>query len=459
MNRRRRSKRSDRAGLLLALVVFVGGAAVGLGLVAPATASDAPGQVLEPTQIEGSSAPVQSSNAVSAKINKLANSKPMGKSNGTIVVDPGEQTTLYDDDADRMLVPASSMKVPTALAVLTYVGVNTRIETKTVRPAGSSEVYLVGGGDPLLDSGQFAKSPTDPKYPALTSMKKLAKTTAEALKTSGNSKINLKYDASLFTGSDWNPDWPSYFTSRGIVAPVQALMVDDARLSKWGPRGKDPAKMAGERFAQLLRKRGIQVSAVAAGRAPSTVENLAAVSSVPMYEIVNQMLSRSDNDTAEALFRLSGLASGNGGSFEGGSKAVDEALREIGITSLLTNISDGSGLSDMSRISPSILAEIVSQAVLGKEDLWPITDGLAVAGVSGSLKYRFGDLRTQNAAGLVRAKTGSLIGISSLTGFVHTKSGRVLVFASIANEAKSSFEAASVIDRIAAKVESCGCAR
>lgn len=459
VTRDKRSNRPGQVGFLPALAAFMGAGAVGLGLVAPATASDEPGQVLEPTQIEDSSAPLQTSSGVSAKINKLANSKPMGKSAGTIVVDPGEQQTLYDDDAQQMLAPASSMKIPTALAVLNHVGVNTRIETRTVRPEGSSDVYLVGGGDPLLDSGQFPKDENIAKYPALTSMKKLAKITAKALQASGSSEIKLKYDASLFTGPDWNPDWPTYFASQGIVAPVQALMVDDAKLTKWGPRGANPAKMAGDRFAELLRKQGIGVSAVAKGRAPASAEKLAVVSSVPMYQLVGQMLSSSDNDTAEALFRLSGVAAGSGGSFEGGTRAVQESLRNMGVTSLLTSISDGSGLSDLNRMSPSILAEIVSQAVLGEEDLWPISDGLAVAGVTGTLQYRFGDLRTQDAAGFVRGKTGTLTSISSLTGFVHTTSGRVLVFSSIANEAPSAFEAASMIDRIAARIASCGCSQ
>jgi D-alanyl-D-alanine carboxypeptidase/D-alanyl-D-alanine-endopeptidase (penicillin-binding protein 4) len=452
----RRSKSSGRGALL---AVSVGVAVLGLGLVTPATATDEPGLVLEPTQVEDSSAPVQTPGGVSAKINRLANSRPMGKSHGTIVVDPGERKTLYGQDAERMLAPASSMKIPTALAALTHVGVDARIETRTVQPAGSSDVYLVGGGDPLLDSGQYPRSATAPQYPAPTSMKSLAMKTAEALKVVGRTQVKLKYDASLFSGSDWNPDWPRYFTSNGIVAPVQALMVDDARLTNWGPRSENPAKMAGERFATLLRGQGIRVSSVKNGPAPRAVDDLAVVSSAPMYQIVNQMLSRSDNDTAEALFRLAGLAAGSGASFQGGSEAVDEALRGIGITSLLTNISDGSGLSDLNRVSASILAEIVSQAVLGAEDLWPISDGLAVAGVTGTLAYRFGDLGTSSAAGLVRAKTGTLTGISSLSGFVHTKSGRVLVFASIANEANSSFEAAAVIDRIAAKVASCGCSK
>ena len=444
---------SLRRGITVAACIAMTTALVAL----PAGAADDPGPVLEPTPIVESQVPEQSPGVVSSRIGKLATNKMMGKKAGTIVIDPGTKETLYDDDAGAALIPASSMKIPTAVAVLHQLGANTRLSTTTALPPGSQDLYIIGGGDPLLESGQFKKDPAAPGYPKATSMNALAKKTAAQLQEQGISEVKLKFDASLFTGPDWNPDWPTYFRGQGIVSPVQALMVDDAQLARFGSRGENPAAMAGARFAELLRKAGMKVGDVSAGKAPADAEQIAVVSSVPVYELVGQMLSTSDNDTAEALFRLAGVGAGTGGSFQGGARAESQALQDLGISTVMANFSDGSGLSKENRVSPVMLAEILAKVVRAEDGLWPISSGLAVAGVSGTLKSRFTTVQTQKAAGLVRAKTGTLISVSSLSGFVQSRSGRVLVFSTIANEADSSFEAATVMDRIAASLAACGC--
>ena len=442
-----------KRGLTLGSCLALTTALVGL----PASAADDPAPVLVPTPIVDSQVPEQSAAVVASRIQKLATDKMMGKKAGTIVIDPGSQETLYNDDAGAALIPASSMKIPTAVAVLRQLGANTRISTTTALKPNSTDLFIIGGGDPLLDSGQFKKDPASPGYPETTSMNALAKKTSAQLQERGVTEITLKFDASLFTGPDWNPDWPTYFRGQGIVSPVQALMVDDAQLARFGSRGENPAAMAGNRFAELLSKTGIKVGAVNAGTAPADAEQLADVKSVPVYELVGQMLSTSDNDTAEALFRLAGVGAGTGGSFQGGARAESQALQDLGISTVMANFSDGSGLSKDNRVSPVMLAEILARVVRAEDELWPISSGLAVAGVSGTLKGRFATVQTQKAAGLVRAKTGTLISVSSLSGFVQSRSGRVLVFATVANEADSSFEAATVMDRIAATIAACGC--
>jgi D-alanyl-D-alanine carboxypeptidase/D-alanyl-D-alanine-endopeptidase (penicillin-binding protein 4) len=456
--RRSSAAKWSLSGMSVALLAVLAAVAfVATSLVSPATADDESSPVLQPSPMQNPSAPEQNPGAVASRVEKLAKSEPMGKKSGTVILDPASGQTLFDDDANLMLTPASSMKIPTAAAALIQIGMNTTIETSVVRAPGSADVYLVGGGDPLLESKQFKKEPADPQYPAATSMNDLATSTAQKLKDSGQSSISLKYDSSLFTGKDWNPDWSSSFRSQGIVAPVQALRVDDARETRWGPRGADPAEMAGERFAGLLRSEGIKVGSVNEGKAPGESEKLAAVFSVPIYQLVTQMLSTSDNDTAEALFRLAGIAGGFGGSFEGGQQATQAALQKIGIPTVLANFDDGSGLSKENKASPSLFAEILSRSLRGDNDLWAIGSGLAVGGVSGTLRNRFHTLDTQDVAGLVRAKTGTLTSTSSLSGFVPTASGRVFVFSSIANEARSAFEAAAMMDKIVAAMAECGC--
>lgn len=451
------SARQRRTGWLAA---FLGSILVLPLPTAPAGAQDdlAP-QVLPPVAVADTTAPAQDPAALSRRIAGLATDKKIGARTGTIVVDSTGGDVLYDDDGHAGLIPASTIKIATATAALRFIGPNTRLATKTTRAPGSANVYLVGGGDATLVSAPTKPDRTAPDNPPTTSLKALARDTVGTLKAQGLLGIELKVDDGLFSGPDWGPEWPEYFRTSGIAAPVQALSVDKGRIGKWGPGSPDPAKEAGAVFARLLRKQGIKVASVERGRSTREAQDLAQVRSAPVYELVGHMLAHSDNDLAESLFRLSGIAAGFGGSFAGGGKAVEKALGEVGVGTAMANFADGSGLSKQDRVSPKLLAEILTRVVRNQDGLWAIGTGLAVAGVSGTLRNRFRVPETKAAAGLIRAKTGTLNGVTALAGFVRSSSGRVLVFATLANEVENTYEAVTLIDRIATDVTTCGCSR
>lgn len=424
-------------------------------VAAPALAGSEAAQVLKPAAVIDSPAPRQDPGEVSRRVDKLARGKAMGKQAGTVVVDATSGEVLYDDDAGFAIIPASTIKIATAAAALRLMGPDSRLITKTTRESG--DLFLVGGGDVSLATARPKSEPYTADNHPFTSLRRLAKDTVSALESQGVSSVRLKVDDSLFSGPSWGPEWPAYYRGSGIVAPVQALMVDHGRAGRFGPAAPDPAKAAGDTFAGLLRKAGISVSSVDRGTSPSGAADVAEVRSAQLYRLVGEMLALSDNDMAESLFRLAGIAAGFGGSFDGGGRAVTKALSDLGIVALGANFADGSGLSKQDRLSPRGLADILARVVRGEDDLWAIGVGLPVAGVSGTLRNRFRQVDTRAGAGLVRAKTGTLTSMSSLAGFVRSASGRVLVFAAIANEARSSADAGHEIDRIAAEVATCGC--
>jgi D-alanyl-D-alanine carboxypeptidase/D-alanyl-D-alanine-endopeptidase (penicillin-binding protein 4) len=393
---------------------------------------------------------------VAEQISAEAKAKQLGKESGLFVMDASTGQVLFDQNGAEPLIPASNEKIPTAVGVLSAYDANDRLTTR-VTQVGQT-LYLIGAGDPLLASRKPPNSATEPQYPALTSMKALVRDTAAAIAATDAGEFDIKYDASLFTGPDWGPDWPEYFRTSGIVSPVSALIVDDGSLDgKWGAKVADPAEEAGSRFAQMLKQAGVSVGEVSAGKSPAEATEVASVTSVPIYEIVGQTLTTSDNDTAEMLFRLAGVKAGYGGSFSGGARAVQEGLAEIGVSSDGMTFADGSGLSRENRVSAQLLAQILRRAVNSQDGLWSLASGLAVGGATGTLRYRFDDQLTSDGGGWVRGKTGTLNYVSSLGGFVQSKSGRVLVFGAIANEAKSSFDASTKIDQLVAKLAECGC--
>ena len=441
--------RGSILGFTLAAVVAVPAA------IAPAGADDDEAPVVL-TAVDRSSGPEQDPAQVAARVDSLAKSKKMGDNAGTLIIDAETGRPLYDDDGGLALIPASTNKIPTAAALLHYGGPNRTLQTRVT--TSGTDIYLVGGGDPLLTSRKVKARPGEPVYPRPTSLRQLAADTAAALRTQGSATVALRVDDSLFEGPAWEPTWPEYYRTQGIVAPVSALIVDDGRVGgEWGPIAEDPALAAGDVFADLLKARGVKVSGVKRDRSPETAQEIASVSSAPVYEMVGQSLNTSDNQTAENLFRLAGRYAGFGGSFDGGGKAVTKALEEMGVSTVMSSFRDGSGLSREDRLTPNLLTELLRRVVRAQDGLWPIASGLAVAGVSGTLEGRFRTIQTEPAAGWLRGKTGTLNYVSSLAGFVQSESGRMLAFASIANDAKSPFEAAAQIDEMMAAAAACGC--
>lgn len=416
-------------------------------LAAPTQALDAPlaREVLAPTQIIDSTAPAPTRSGIGVKL------KPVLPADTKVAVaDPTTQTVVFGRQANAVAIPASTMKLVTAASVLTALGPNARVSTKVVR--SGKTITLVGGGDPTLVTSRPQGTP-GPEAGGPASLADLANRTIEQLPA--GTAVRLKYDASLFTGPTLGPGWSSSFPSAGVAAPVSALVVDGAH-TKTGTisRVNDPARQAADAFASLLRGDGLVVKGVSAGQAPADAEVVATVESMTIADMVERAETDSDNDVAEALAHLAGAKRSGDASFAGGGQASMTALAELGIPTDGLVIVDGSGLSPENRIAPSTLTAVLTAAVrMQPAELWPITSGLAVAGLTGTMIDRMDTL----AAGVVRAKTGTLIGVSALAGTVRDADGRVLVFAFLAGNVASVDGVRAALDDSASALAYCGC--
>jgi D-alanyl-D-alanine carboxypeptidase/D-alanyl-D-alanine-endopeptidase (penicillin-binding protein 4) len=118
---------------------------------------------------------------------------------------------------------------------------------------------------------------------------------------------------------------------------------------------------------------------------------------------------------------------------------------------------DASGLSQADRVPPALLVDILRMASdPAHPELRPIIDGLPVAGRTGTLAPRYHSADTRAGAGVVRAKSGRLLGMNALAGLVRTKNGRLLVFALRAPTADLS-GGEQAMDRVATTLALCGC--
>lgn len=366
-----------------------------------------------------------------------------------LVVDARTGTELYRTGSGAR-TPASSMKVLSGLVALDVLGPERRFATRT-HWTSDGRLVLRGGGDPLL-----AGVPRT-GYPQPATLAELATRTADALRARGVTSVPLAYDASLFTGPGWSPLWPEVF--RRSVAPVSALTVDHARPSLAPDayeRHPDPAVFAAQRFAEQVQAAGITVTGVTAAVTPDDAAELARVESLPMSVLVERSLAESDNDAAETLLWHVALARGRAATPTDAAAVLADELATRGLWSEGMVVQDGAGIPVGNQVTPDALVGAVRQAVENPR-LRAVASGLPVAGVSGTLAVRFGAQESLAARGVVRAKTGTIQGVNTLTGYTVTADGQPVAFAFMTSGGAGQTSARAWLDRVSAALASCGC--
>jgi D-alanyl-D-alanine carboxypeptidase/D-alanyl-D-alanine-endopeptidase (penicillin-binding protein 4) len=387
----------------------------------------------------GSAAPFGSTDAaaLAARLNPLMKAAGLGPVRTGAVVDAATGELLYGYQADTASTPASTTKLATAVAALGTLGADHRLSTTVVTdPAHPGGIVLVGGGDPTLE------------------LDGLAADTAKALAARGTTAVRLSYDSSFFAGPALHP-----IGRNENLSPVMALMDREGRLdsssSGPAPRADDPAAAAAATFAKLLAKDGIAVEgAVGQGRGAGGTQ-LARHESAPLSDLVESMLTTSDNDLAEALARQTAKAAGFPTTFAGGAQAVRAALTRDGVPLAGAVFTDGSGLDRADQLSPLTLARILALAASPSHpELRPVLTGLPVAAFTGTLDSRFTSPGSSAGAGLVHAKTGTLTGTNTLAGTVVTTSGRLLAFSFMTQGAPDPTAAQAALDALASALTS-----
>jgi D-alanyl-D-alanine carboxypeptidase/D-alanyl-D-alanine-endopeptidase (penicillin-binding protein 4) len=456
--------RGTRRAVAVLVALAVGGAAGGvvaltgptvvqrLGLVAPAPAPlpPVPHATLGPLP---TGAPIPTSAGLSAALDKAAADMP-GRFAG-VVIDPATGTELWGHTPERPLVPASTGKLLTAAAALLTLDPTERLETHVVAGRDPGTVVLVGGGDPTLTALPDSEASLYPDAPRIGEL-------ADDVRKNAPGPISrVLVDTSRYTADGLAPGWGAGDIAGGFITPIEPVMLDGGRIDPTlpdGPRVEDPALAAGRALADALG-----ADTVEKGTAEPGAAGLGAVSSAPVNELAEHALRSSDNVLAEVLAREVAVARGAEPSFAGAAEATLAALRQAGFDPSGAELVDGSGLSTRNQVPARLLGEVLAAAAApakGPRDtqfLRPILSGLPVAGGEGTLDDRYAvDGRAAAGRGVVRAKTGSLTGVSSLAGVVTDSDGRLLVFALMSNGA-SPGTVRPLHDAMAAELSRCGC--
>ena len=455
-----------RVAVAAACALLVGAAAVGGGLVlagrdpaagadaAPAvSASPTPSPLVTPTPVLAAPAtgrPQTAAGTAAALAAPLSDGR-LGPRVSAVVLDADSGQVLLDRGSGNLVIPASTAKLATAVALLAVTGPDQRLTTTVVAGARPGEVVLVGGGDATL-SGAPAAQPT--AYEGAARISTLA---AAARKARAGKVTRVVVDSSLFPGPAMAPSWDPRDVDGGYITPISATMVDAGRQEGLRARSAAPDLQAGKALAVAL---GAPTAAVVRGKAPAGAATLARVRSQPIPRLVEQMLLASDNVLAEALARQVAVAERQPAGFTGAAAATRTVLGRLGLPATGDKLVDGSGLSLQDRVTPALLAGLLRVAA-GPADprLHALVPGLPVSGYLGTLDDRYRTGPAALAAGEVRAKTGTLDGVSSLAGLVRGSGGRLLAFAVVADRVQpgGTRPAEAALDEVAATLARCAC--
>ncbi len=362
---------------------------------------------------------------------------------------------LWQQGDDLPMQPASTNKVLTAGAALLTLDRDARITTKVVaadQTRAPGLVVLVGAGDPTLSA---APPEQDTWYRGAARISDLA----DQVRRSGVDVTAVQVDTSLFTGPKMAPGWDPADIDGGDIAPIESVMLDGGRTQPTtveSRRSLTPALDAGRALAAAL---GVDPATVTTAPGPATGQELASVQSAALIERLRQMMVTSDNVMAESIGREVAAQQHRPLSFSGAVDAITGTLEAEGVDMDGARLVDSSGLSVDNRLTATTLDEVVGLAAgPDHRELRPLLDLLPIAGGSGTLSDRFLDpVASQGAAGWLRAKTGSLTGTNALAGVVTDRSGRVLTFSFLSNNAGPTGRLA--IDALAATLRTCGCVR
>ena len=188
-------------------------------------------------------------------------------------------------------------------------------------------------------------------------------------------------------------------------------------------------------FVGRLKAKGIDAQHTAFADCPES-DSLMVVTPLftlerPIVEVLKQMMKESDNLCAESMFYHLAMhhAQAKRVSDDDGTDAINHFMKEtLGFHSEKYNIVDGSGVSLYNYVSPQLLLEYLKHAYSHPEVFQPFYDSLPIAGVDGTLEHR---MKKTKAHRKVRAKTGSVKGVSSLAGYAKASNGHQLAFAII----------------------------
>ncbi len=362
-----------------------------------------------------------------------------GKNIGIALHDEGRVLYRHDDRYKR--VPASNEKLLMSMALFNELPPETTIDTRaftTAEPVAgivAGDLWVTGRGDPSLTAGgRFGESLPFPP----TRLSALARAIAASVtRIEGRVLANTRY----FKHDWFAPGWKSNFPADEVALPSALSFEGNVDAGK---HIKNPEWRVARSLKNKLEGLGVQVTgSPGPGRMPKEVTLLTAIHSRPLKTFVRFMNRQSSNFFAEVLGKRLGFQhAGRPGTIAKGASAIEAFARRLGVS--LTAY-DSSGLSYANRVAPVGIVKLLTHVEEESTYYEQLRDTLADGG-QGTLEDRLHDVD-------LRAKTGSLSGISALSGWVWLERESSWAEFSILSSGMSYYTAKGVEDRIISLIE------
>ncbi|HET7613994.1 MAG TPA: D-alanyl-D-alanine carboxypeptidase/D-alanyl-D-alanine-endopeptidase [Gemmatimonadaceae bacterium] len=360
---------------------------------------------------------------------------------GVLIVNPRTGDTLYSKNAGKLFMPASNMKIVTSAAALTLLGADYSYRTTF---ATDGEVR-----DSLLDGNLIVIGRGDPTIS--DNMRGLATLVMDTLADSVRAHGIRQVTGSLARVGDAFPDsihgygWEWDDLGEYYAAGVDELIFnegmaptslrpppDTVRDSLYSGPAKDPGTGYLNAFNDALVRKHINVETGVMDSilpTPIRMDTLFVYVSPPLRNILPALMKPSQNQIAEILLKTIGLERGGMGTADSARKIVAQQLLAWGVQPDGFAIYDGSGLSRHDLVSPETLVRVLDR-IQQDTAFAAYYNAMPIAGVDGTLKDR---MKGTPAEGNVHAKTGSIGGARSLSGYVTSADGERLIFSILAN--------------------------
>lgn len=324
---------------------------------------------------------------------------------GVQVWDLTADSCLYAYRQRAQLRPGSTMKLITAITALCRLGADYSFSTRIYYTGTiddslhvlNGDIYCVGGMDPKINSRDITAIAESVRDLGITTIK-------------GNFYADLSFKDKKEYGSGWCWD-----DKNPLLTPLLAGRHDNFITQ----------------LRHRLRAMGIGHEGSVNERTLPKDAQLITTRFHSIEEVMHRMMKESDNLYAEAIFYQ--IAAAGGGAWSSARKAREETnklIRKLGLNPYHYHVADGSGLSLYNYVSPELVVRMLRHAYKNSDIYNTLIGTLPIAGVDGTLRKR---MRHTSATGNVRAKTGTLKGVSSLAGYLTASNGHSLCFAIILN--------------------------
>ncbi len=358
---------------------------------------------------------------------------------GVLIFDPASGDTLYSRNAGKVFMPASNQKILSGAVALVQLGPDYRFNT-VIATRGThrgevldGDLLVIGNGDPTI-SDRFHGS-----------AERAMDAIADSIIARGVKRVtgSLRQGGNAFPDSIYGYGWELDDISGSSGAPVDELLYNEGMVRRTATmNGRDTTISVATRtpgYAYLsalylaLSRRGVTVEGMVGLEVDSLAlpyDTLYAFQSPPLRDILPPFLKPSQNQIGEVLIKTLGREITGVGTADSGAAVMRRQLAAWGVDSTGVVVYDGSGMSRHNLVSPETVLKVLLAMMRDSATFAVFGESLPVAGVDGTIRNR---MRNTAAAGNLRAKTGTLEFVRSLSGYVATADDRLLVFAFLAN--------------------------